>query len=63
MNGNASTNYIKQKAIDKRCVICLFLGIKEHKNTYEVIYKQNNCIVDDVCICGVPIQKHLQQKV
>ena len=63
MNGNANTNYIKYKAVDKEVFICLYLGIKEHKNTYEVIYKQNNCIVDDVCICWAPIQKHLQQKV
>lgn len=41
----------------------LFLGIKENKDTYEVIYKQNNSIGDDVHISWVPIQKHLQQKI
>jgi hypothetical protein len=51
MDGNANMNCIKYTSIEKRCVICLFLGTKEHKNTYEVIYKQNNRIVDDVCIC------------
>jgi hypothetical protein len=29
----------------------LLLDIKKNKDTYEVIYKQNNSIVDDVHIC------------
>jgi hypothetical protein len=62
INGNGNTNCISKKTVDETTGV-LFLGIKENKDTYEVIYKQNNSTVDDIHICRVPIQKHLQQKI